>query len=157
MIAQDVLQLTQAGIIAIPIEKNEDLKPSPNFLIFDNQFGKTKSPFANLQTGEIQEMDCVMTTYKIVNREFLEPNEFHPNREMIERSLLPLENLAVPVDLLTLFFSHQRIKDNINLVNLALSKFTFRGSISELAMKVDETVLDSFIEQPSEIVEEVIE
>jgi hypothetical protein len=148
MIAQDVLQLTQAGIIAIPIEQNEDLKPSPNFLIFDNQFGKTKAPFTNLQTGEIEEADCVMTTYKIVNREILEPTVAHPNREMIERSLLPLENLAVPVDLLTLFFSHQRIKDNVNIVNLALSKFSFRGSLSELVLKVDETVLDSFIEQP---------
>lgn len=151
MIAQDILQLTQAGIIAIPIEKNEDLKPSPNFLVFDNQFGKIKSPFANLQTGEIEEMECVITTYKIVNREILEPNEFHSNREMIERSLLPLENLSVPVDLLPLFFSHQRIKDNINLVNLALSKFTFRGSLSELLLKVDETELDNFIQPPLEV------
>jgi len=151
MIAQDILQLTQAGIIAIPIEKNEDLKPSPNFLVFDNQLGKIKSPFANLQTGEIEEMECVITTYKIVNREILEPNEFHSNREMIERSLLPLENLSVPVDLLPLFFSHQRIKDNINLVNLALSKFTFRGSLSELLLKVDETELDNFIQPPLEV------
>ena len=150
MIAQDIFKLTQAGIIAIPIEQNGDLKPSPNFLIFDNQFGKLKSPFKNLQTGEIEQTDCVMTTYKIVNREFLEPTIAHPNREMIERSLLPLENLAVPVDLLTLFFSHQRIKDNINIVNLALSKFSFRGSLLELVLKVDETVLDSFIEPPVE-------
>jgi len=150
MINTDILQLTQAGIIAIPIEQNGDLKPSPNFLIFDNQFGKLKAPFKNLQTGEIEQTDCVMTTYKIVNREILEPTVVHPNREMIERSLLPLENLAVPVDLLTLFFSHQRIKDNINIVNLALSKFTFRGSLLELVLKVDETVLDSFIEPPIE-------
>lgn len=145
MINEDKLKLTQAEIIAIPIEFVEGLMPSPNFLVFSAQFGKIKAPFQNLQTGEIQETDCVTTVYKIVNREFLEANEFHPNREMIERSLLPEENLNIPVDLLPLFFSYERIKANIQIVNLALSKFTFRGSLSTLTLKVDELVLDELI------------
>lgn len=145
MTSSDKLQLQQAGIIAIPIEQAEDLKPSPNFLLFQNQFGKLKSSFQNLQTGIVEDTDCIQTVYSIVNREILEPNEFHPSKEMIERSLLPAENLPIPVDLLPLFFTYERIKSNIELVNLALSKFTFRGSLSTLVLKVDETVLDEFI------------
>lgn len=145
MTSSDKLQLQQAGIIAIPIEQAEDLKPSPNFLLFQNQFGKLKSSFQNLQTGVVEDTDCIQTVYSIVNREILEPNEFHASKEMIERSLLPAENLPIPVDLLPLFFTYERIKSNIELVNLALSKFTFRGSLSTLVLKVDETVLDEFI------------
>lgn len=145
MTSSDKLQLQQAGIIAIPIEQAEDLKPSPNFLLFQNQFGKLKSSFQNLQTGVVEDTDCIQTVYSIVNREILEPNEFHSSKEMIERSLLPAENLPIPVDLLPLFFTYERIKSNIELVNLALSKFTFRGSLSTLVLKVDETVLDEFI------------
>lgn len=143
---EDKIKLQESGIIAIPIEQIEGLKPSPNFLIFQNQFGKLKAPFQNLKTGEIEDTDCVKTVYTIVNREFLEPNEFHIEREMIERSLLNSENLSIPVDLLPLFFTYERIKANIKLVNLALSKFTFRGSLSTLILKVDEKILEEFIE-----------
>jgi len=149
MTSEDKLQLQQAGIIAIPIEQAEDLKPSPNFLLFQNQFGKLKSSFQNLQTGVVEDTDCIQTVYSIVNREILQPNEFHPSKEMIERSLLPAENLPIPVDLLPLFFTYDRIKSNIDLINLALSKFTFRGSLSTLVLKVDETVLNDFISEES--------
>lgn len=145
MTKEDKIQLSQAGIIAIPLEKTEGLNPSPNFLIFESQFGKTIAPFQNLQTGEIEETECVQTVYKIVNREFLEPNEIYSKREMIERSLLPAENLHVPIDLLPLFFSYERIKTNVEIVNLALSKFTFRGSLKDLSLKVDETILNDLI------------
>jgi hypothetical protein len=152
MTNEDKVQLQQAGIIAIPIEQAEDLKPSPNFLLFQNQFGKLKSSFQDLQTGEIKDTDCIQTVYSIVNREILEPNEFHPNREIIERSLLPAENLPIPVDLLPLFFTYERIKSNIELVNLALSKFTFRGSLSTLVLKVDEVVLDEMLAEAQPII-----
>jgi hypothetical protein len=151
MTNEDKVQLQQAGIIAIPIEQAEDLKPSPNFLLFQNQFGKLKSPFKNLQTGVVEDTDCIQTVYSIVNREILEPNEFHPSKEMIERSLLPAENLPIPVDLLPLFFTYERIKSNIELVNLALSKFTFRGSLSTLVLKVDEVVLDEMLAEAQPI------
>jgi hypothetical protein len=157
MTSEDKLQLQQAGIIAIPIKQTEDLKPSPNFLVFQNQFGKLKSPFQDLQTGEITNTDCIQTVYSVVNREFLEPNEFHPTRMMIERSLLPAENLPIPVDLLPLFFTYERIKANIDLVNLALSKFTFRGSLSTLVLEVDEVILNEFIAvepEPVPVIEE---
>jgi hypothetical protein len=159
MTSEDKLQLQQSGIIAIPIKQTEDLKPSPNFLIFHNQFGKLKSPFQDLQTGEITNTDCIQTVYSVVNREFLEPNEFHPTRMMIERSLLPAENLPIPVDLLPLFFTYERIKANIDLVNLALSKFTFRGSLSTLVLEVDEVILNEFIAvepEPVPVIEEPI-
>ena len=147
MTTQDKQQFQSAGIIAIPIESNPELglKPAPNFLVFDNQWGKMQAPFADLTTGEITQMPCVQTTYKIVSREILEPNEFHTERIFIERVLLPLENLPIPVQLLGLFFTYESIKANISIVNLALSKFTFRGALEGLVLKVDEEVLDDFL------------
>jgi hypothetical protein len=78
---------------------------------------------------------------------------------MIERSLLPAENLPIPVDLLPLFFTYERIKANIDLVNLALSKFTFRGSLSTLVLEVDEVILNEFIAvepEPVPVIEEPV-
>lgn len=147
MTTEDKKLFQNAGIIAIPIEIDDELglKPSPNFLVFDNQFGKVVAPFADFATGEIKNTACVQTTYKIVKREILEPNEIHTDRTFIERALLPLENLAIPVQLLSLFFTYESIKANIQMVNLALSKFTFRGDLQGLVLKVDEDVLDEFL------------
>ena len=147
MTQEDKLQLTQAGIIAIPIKENIslNLKPFPNFLVFENQFGKTISPFQDFITGDISPTACVQTVYKIVSREILEPNEAHNDRMFMERVLLPSENLSIPVQLLALFFTHQSIKDNLQIVNLALSKFSFRGALEGLVLEVDEDVLDQIL------------
>lgn len=148
MIREDLSQLTQAGIIAIPLKEQLSLglKPFPNFLIFENQFGKNISPFVNLFTNEIEQTPCVQTIYKLVQREILEPNEIYPNRTFMERVLLPNENLSIPVQLLAVFFTHQSIKDNLQIVNLALSKFSFRGALEGLILEVDEDVLDQILE-----------
>ena len=47
---EDLSQLTQAGIIAIPLKEQLSLglKPFPNFLIFENQFGKIIAPFIKI-------------------------------------------------------------------------------------------------------------
>lgn len=147
MTTEDKKLFQNAGIIAIPLESNPELglKPSPNFLVFENQFGKVIAPFADFATGEIQQTACVQTVYKIVSREILEPNDIHAERTFIERVLLPSENLVIPVQLLGLFFTYESIKANIQIVNLALSKFTFRGDLGGLVLKVDEVVLDEFL------------
>ena len=147
MTKEDLLQLIQANIIAIPLKEQTllNLKPSPNFLIFENQFGKVIAPFINIFTNQVEQTPCVQTVYKLVAREILEPNEIYPNRTFIERILLPSENLSIPVQLLALFFTHQSIKDNLQIVNLALSKFSFRGSLEGLILEVDENILDQIL------------
>ena len=144
---EDLIKLTQSGIIAIPLKEQLELglKPFPNFLIFENQFGKIDAPFINLVTDEIEQTSCVQTIYKLVHREILEPNEIYSDRIFMERVLLPIENLAIPVQLLALFFTYQSIKDNLQIVNLALSKFSFRGSLEGLILEVDEDVLDQIL------------
>jgi len=148
MLQEDLSQLIQAGIIAIPLKEQLllGLKPFPNFLIFENQFGKVVAPFLNLFTNELEQTACVQTVYKLVSREILEPNEIYPNKTFMERILLPSENLSIPVQLLALFFTHQSIKDNLQIVNLALSKFSFRGSLQGLILEVDENILDQILE-----------
>lgn len=154
---EDKQLLQNAGIIAIPIEINPELglKPAPNFLVFDNQFGKTMSPFADFMTGEVKQTACVQTVYKIVSRQILESTDIFPERVFMERVLLPAENLPIPVKLLSLFFSYEDIKENIQIVNLALSKFTFRGDLDGLVLKVDEDVLDALL--VTEIVTPIVE
>lgn len=148
MIIEDLKYLTQAGIIAIPLKEQLSLglKPFPNFLIFENQFGKVITPFINLFTNELEQTPCVQTVYKLVSREILEPNEIYPNKTFMERVLLPSENLSISVQLLALFFTHQSIKDNLQIVNLALSKFSFRGALEGLVLEVDENILDQILE-----------
>lgn len=144
---EDLSQLIQANIIAIPLKEQTslNLKPFPNFLIFENQFGKIIVPFVNIFTNQVEQTPCVQTVYKLVSREILEPNEIYPNRTFMERILLPSENLSIPVQLLALFFTHQSIKDNLQIVNLALSKFSFRGALEGFILEVDEDVLDQIL------------
>lgn len=148
--------LYQAGIIAIPLKSNENISlfPQPNYIVFDAQFGKTTTLSPNLMTGQLEETDCVQTVYKIVYREILEATEDKPE-EYIERPYIPSENLSIPVNVLPLIFSHQRIKENINIVNMALSMFKFRGILSNFNLIVDEDKIDEIlgIEAPEIVVE----
>lgn len=147
MTKKDLSQLIQADIIAIPLKEQTllNLKPSPNFLVFENQFGKVIAPFINIFTNQIEQTPCVQTVYKLVAREILEPNEIYPSRTFMERILLPSENLSIPVQLLTLFFTHKSIKENLQIVNLALSKFSFRGALEGFILEVDEDILDQIL------------
>lgn len=139
--------LTQAGIIAIPLKNKSESNLGtlhPNFIVFDAQFGKTKTLSPNIQTGVLEEVDCVQTVYKIVYREILEQTDSKPE-EFIERVLLPSENLAIPISMLPIIFTYQSIKDNLSIVNLALSRFQFRGVLSNLVLEVDEDKLDEIL------------
>lgn len=141
--------LTQAGIIAIPLKYKESANLGilhPNYIVFDAQFGKFKSLSPNIQTGELEEVDAVNTVYKIVYREILEATE-NKSEEFIERILLPSENLSIPVSMLPIIFTHQSIKDNLAIVNLALSRFSFRGVLSNLVLEVDEDKLDEILNE----------
>lgn len=156
-------KLYTAGIIAIPLVKKEnsnlgDLQP--NYFVIESQFGKLKADCQNIQTGELENVFCIQINYKIVYREILLSNPF-ASEEFIERVLMPIETLSIPVELLPVIFTHDSIKANIGIVNLCLSRFSFRGVLSELSLEVDENVLDEIIyqqnlvEQPA-LVEEPI-
>lgn len=139
--------LTQAGVIAIPLKSKEEsnLNPHPNYIVFDNVFGKIKAESPNIQNGNIEVVDCMQTVYKIVYREVLEETVNKPE-EFIERTILPQENLAIPAMMVPIIFTHQSIKENLAIVNLALSRFSFRGVLSNLVLEVDEQALDEIIE-----------
>lgn len=137
--------LYQAGIIAIPLEiTSNEVKPFPNFLVIEQQFGKINAMSPDLQTGILQNTNCVNSIYKLVFREILEESILF-QKEFAEKIFINLENLPLPISLLPCIFSHQSIKDNISIVNLALSQFQFRGSLFGLILKVDENVLDEII------------
>lgn len=137
-------RLTQAGIIAIPLKPQpaSGLKPMPTHIVFESQFGRIKTPQINIQTGELEDTDCVQTVYKIVSREILLPNEVYADETFMERVLLPSENLAVPVNMLPLFFSYERVKANVAIINTVFSFFSFRGYLEGYVLEVDEDVVD---------------
>ena len=142
-------RLYQAGIIAIPLKQIGDItKPNVNFFIIENQFGIIKSMSPNLETGEYQLDDCITSVYKLVYREIL-PESSLFQEEFSEKIFISPENLALPVDLLPFVCTHQRIKDNLDTVNLALSHFQFRGSLLGLQLEIDEDILDEILIQES--------
>jgi len=113
--------------------------------VFENQFGKLKALQINVQTGLPEEMDCVQTVYKIVSRQILPPSEVQPEETFMERTLLPSENLAVPVEMLTLFFTYERVKANVAIINTVFSFFSFRGDLEGFVMEVDEDKVDEIL------------
>ena len=142
-------RLYQAGIIAIPLKQIGDItKPNVNFFIIENQFGIIKSMSPNLETGEYQLDDCITSIYKLVFREILVESSLF-QEEFSEKTFISPENLALPVDLLPFVCTHQRIKDNLQTVNLALSHFQFRGSLLGLQLEIDEDILDEILVQES--------
>lgn len=139
-------RLYQAGIVAIPLKKIGDTtKPNPNFFVIESQSGFLKYMSPNLQTGEYELTDCINVVYKLVFREILPANSFF-QEEFSEKTFISPENLALPVDLFTLICTYQRVKNNLQIVNLALSNFQFRGSLQGLLLEVDEDVLDEIIQ-----------
>lgn len=143
-------RLYNSGIIAIPLKrKTEDLGiMHPNFLVFDSQDSKSNTLAVNIVNGLEEEQDCVRTQFRLVLREILPQLATKPV-ELIERIVLPSEVLFMPVQMLPVIFTHQSIKENLAIVNLALSRFSFRGVLTNLLLEVDEDVLDEIIAQES--------
>lgn len=139
-------RLLQKGVIInIPLKQMGDItKPNPNFLIIENQFGKLIDYSPNIQTGVYELTECVNSIYKIVFKEILPANTYFPE-EVSEKIFINTENLSLPVSLLPYIFSYQSLKDNIQIVNMALSHFVFRGSLQGLILEVDEDMLDEII------------
>lgn len=139
-------RLYQAGIIAIPLQTtSNEVKPFPNFLVIENQFGKIKTMSPNLQTGQLEKTNCVNSIYKLVFREILMESSLF-QEEFSEKIFINLENLALPIHLLPSLASYQDLKENLELINTALSHFQFRGSLAGLMLSVDEQALDEIIE-----------
>ncbi len=146
------IQLITAGVIAIPLKQQIQFGSlQPNYIVFEEQFGIEKKNSINLFTNEyeLKIQECVNLKYKIVQREILEPTDIM-QEEYIERIYIPTERIYLPVSALNIVVSHQQIKDNLDLVNRALSNFSFRGSLNLFKLEVDEEVLDQIIMQENE-------
>lgn len=136
--------LYSSEIIAIPIlRKFEGI--CPNFMVIEFWGGKVLQNY-NPITEDVAPTNCINIRYKIVQREMLEATDTK-EEEFIERTLLPSEVVQIPVEMLPTIFTHQSIKENLAIVNLALSRFSFRGVLSNLVLEVDEEVLDEIIAQ----------
>lgn len=133
-------------MVAIPIlQKFEGI--CPNFMVVEFWGGKVIQNY-NPITEELFHTNSINIRYKIVQREMLEATDTK-EEEFIERTLLPSEVVQIPVEMLPVIFTHQSIKENLAIVNLALSRFSFRGVLSNLVLEVDEDVLDEIIAQES--------
>lgn len=137
------MKLTNAGIIAIPIEIKEEFelgRLSPNFLVIDQSFGNSIQLFQGIETK------CIQVSWKIVYREIL-PELETLKEEFIEREIMPTNYIDIPINLFnTCLLSHQNLKDNVSIINSFFDSLpAFRGSLSELKLKVDENVLDEII------------
>ena len=129
--------------LSIPIKKAAGIWP--NFFILEQQYGCHRAKQVNIQTGDLEVTDCVKVNYKLVLREILEPDETYVTEGERESILFPTETMPLPIDLLPLLATYQRIKANTQIVNLALSRFSFRGALSSLVLEVDEDVLDEIL------------
>lgn len=139
------MKLTTAGIIAIPIEQKEEFllgRLCPNYLVIDQTFGNSVQSFQGTETK------CIQVSWKIVFREILEETETL-QEEFIEREIMPTNYIDIPISLFnTCLLSHQSIKENVSIINIFFDSLSaFRGSLSELKLKVDETVLDEILAQ----------
>lgn len=135
----------QAGIIAIPLKKQEDssLNPQPNFIVIESIGGRVMKPFMKTATGEKQDVPCMIVSYKIVYREILEATE--TKEEDVETRILHTGTDYLPFDYVPLLQSHVFIKQNIVYVNAILALFSFRGILSGFTLEVDDKVLSDII------------
>lgn len=134
--------------LAIPLKQKTEYqlgKACPNFLVITYQSGFFKYNTVNIQTGLKEIQDCIEISYKLVNRGFLEEIENRPR--IFQEIELFSEKIPVPVNILPLLASQQRIKENVETLNLALSFFKYRGVLSELKLEIDEDVLDEILAQ----------
>lgn len=137
-------ELSKAGVVAIPVKSNIALNPSADWFIIDSQQGNVLVDFKNILTGAIEKTNCCEITYRIAYREIL-PDVDGKQQEFCERNLLNTESLLIPIDMLPALCNHIRIKENLPLVNVALSHFSFRGVLANLILEVDELRLDEMI------------
>ncbi len=133
-------RLLNAGIIAIPLKENTESKlfPQPNFLIINSLYGKTYAEIPDL--GSVL---CANTEYKIVYREIL-PNELGREEEVTER-VLEHENQPVPTFIVSALYEYKTISENLETINMLLSKFQFRGSLKGFVLEVDKDVLSKLV------------
>ena len=138
-------RLLKAGIIAIPIKSDESIGIlSPSFFVIEKQEGREIRQVPNLRTGQLEDTVCSIAQYKLSQREILPPTEFKTDM-MIDREIQPLEEIAIPWELLILLKDYQTIKENISTINSVFSLFSFRGSLQGLSLEVDDVILDEII------------
>lgn len=132
-------RLKSAGIIAIPLKVNDSkLNPQPNWLVIDNLFGKLDAEIPDLGI-----LPCINSVYRIVYREILPP--VLKREEILSEIVYEQANQAVPISISSALYSYKTILENLETINMLLSKFQFRGILEGFVLKVDETVLNELI------------
>ncbi|PAC29236.1 hypothetical protein [Flectobacillus sp. BAB-3569] len=139
-----------AGIIAIPIYCESQLNPKPNFFIIEKIGGITEVDFLNPIPNEKQKILASICQYKVVFRELLEATQTQP-KEWTERVFID-ESIYIPVDIIPLISSFERLKENKEIVNTIFSRFSFRGSMSFTTIELNESELDNIIFEKNNIV-----
>lgn len=138
-------ELYNAGIIAIPLKRQEDstLNPHPNFIVIEEIGGRLIKPFIDQQTNEYKDTPCMMVRHKIVFREILEATE--TKQEDIETRILHTGVDYLPYNYVPLLQSHKFVAENVAYVNAILMMFSFRGVLSGFRLEVDTNILDEII------------
>lgn len=137
-------KLYESGFIAIPIQEQEGISLSPNFMVIENIFGKVKTDIPTLGVT-----DCMQSAYKIVYREILPPNEVKP--EDFREVIMEQDNQPIPIDLVPAFGSFERLLHSKTQVNNMLSLFSFRGVLEGFIPIIDERILEQIISENNNI------
>lgn len=134
-------RLYKAGFIAIPLIEKEDAQlglMKPNFMIIEKlSTEKVKSEIPN-QEGVFELIDCVKITWKLVRRKIFLNDEF-------DEKIFIQETRAIPVDFFPMLITHERILQNIQLLNVGLSLFQFQDSLQYFKCEIDSNVLQEII------------
>lgn len=139
-------RLLKAGIIAIPIKNNPVIGIlSPNFFVIESQKGREIKQIINLNSQQLEDTICTIAEYTLSKREILLPTESLSDM-MIDRKIQEIEEISIPYDFLILIKDYKTIKENILTINTIFSLFSFRGSLNNLVLEVDEEVLDQILE-----------
>ena len=143
------IRLIKAGIIAIPIKTIPSIGLlSPNYFVIENQEGREIKQVPNFQTGILEDTVCTIAQYKLSKREILLATSTL-EESFIDREIQTIEPIALPYNVLPLIQSYQSIKSNISIINTIFSFFSFRGSLNNLILEIDEDILDEILVQES--------
>ena len=121
----------------IPLQQKEEFnlgKLSPNYLIIDAIQGINRYSTYNLQTGSIEEQDCMQVSYRLVTRMFMQD-------ERINEILILSDSIFVPVDFIPIIFSKERILQNVELINTVFQYFQFSEPLKDLKLIINESIL----------------
>lgn len=129
-------EINKGGIVAIPLKPREGFALSPNYFVIESMQGKVVLPVNPVTMQEVQ-TDCTLITYRIVFREILEEDIELGKPQELEDVVLRNGSLQMPIEYVPMLFSLERVYQNLEAINYALSKFTFRGILSGFELEIE--------------------